>query len=212
MWGCMWTFLNTHGTAVQGVAAVVQALAAIVTVGVTVWLVCITKAYVRTTQDALKIGREQFELYRAQFEREWKPAVHVRAVKEGGAATELEVTNLGRMAVVMTCLHVKFTGQEDGMFFHPIPRPFPLASGKRDTVTILARLEGMVKKLGIAQALEFGEGNTVRPAEISVAIRFDYTALGTTFQTEWFDFTLYVIAGTATDLRQTASSISARGR
>lgn len=169
------------------------------TVGVTVWLVWITRAYTRTTRDVLKTGREQFELYRTQFEREWTPAVHVRAVKDRG--TELEVTNLGRMAVVMTHLHVTFlTNQSDGKFVHPIPRPFPLASGKRDTVTIMARLESMMKKLGIGQELQF-EGNAVAPIQVPVAIRFDYTALGTPHQTDWFNFTLDALSGSAIDLR-----------
>src|SRR5579862_2751056 len=200
MWKCVWSFLDAHGSAVQGIAAIVQAVAAMVTVAVTAWLVVITRGYAQTTRDAMRVGREQFELYRKQFDREWEPAVHIRSVAEQ-TTVELEVTNLGRMAVVVTCLHVKFTGEQDETFTHPIPRPFPLASGNRDTVAILSRLEGMMKKLGVGQTREFGEGRTVRPTEIPLAIRFDYNALGTPHRTEWFNFKLYAVSGIATDLK-----------
>lgn len=127
----VWRFLDAHGPAVQGGAAIIQASAAVVTVFVTVWLVRITRGYAQTAQNALTMSREQFELYGTQFDREWSPDVHVQAVKSEGSSAELEVTNLGRTAVVITRLHIKFTDQEKARYVRDIPRPFPLASGTR---------------------------------------------------------------------------------
>jgi hypothetical protein len=201
MFRSLWHFLETHGVAVQGIAAMVQAAAAAVTVFVTGWLVSITRRYAQTTQDVLKVGRDQLELYREQFEREWKPNLHVRVIKEDGGA-ELEVTNLGRMTVVVTRLYVNFAGRTDGKFDHSIPRPFPLAAGARDTVAIRFRLEGMMKKLKIGHKLDIVEG-TVAPERIPVQIRFEYSALGATHLTDWFSFTAESVGGSIFDLKTT---------
>jgi hypothetical protein len=179
MWNDFRCFLSEHVTAIQGIAAAVQALAAVVSVVITVALVVITRKYTLLTQAALKLGREQFE-------REWTPNLHIRAVLNSNDLSELEVTNLGRMSVVVTKLLIRFPTASPSVIERLIPRPFPLSTGARDSVSIMTRLSESMHKLDL-------DLNTVN--DLPVDIRFDYTALGTPVQTEWFHFSAEIVNG-----------------
>jgi hypothetical protein len=176
------------------VAAWVQAASAMAIVVLTGLLAWTTRRYAQATDQAVKLSREQFE-------REWRPSIHVRVVKEDLHSPELEVTNLGRMAVVVVKFYVRFTDTPKLTEEVAIPRPFPLASGHRDTVTIASRVERIMKKLNIAQPEFPPPGGIVKEMRTNVAIMFDYIALGARHQTQWFNFVLITTMGNVVDLR-----------
>lgn len=178
------------------VASWVQAASAIAIVVLTGLLAWTTSRYAKATDEAVKLSREQFE-------REWRPSVHVRVVREQLGPPELEVTNLGRMAVVVVKFYVRFSDNQQLTEEVTIPRPFPLAGGHRDTVTITSRLERMMEKLNIAQSEFPPPGGLAKETRINVAIMFDYIALGARHRTQWFKFVLITAVGNIVDLRST---------
>jgi hypothetical protein len=192
--------LDAHGTAVQGIAAIVQALAAVIAVVITTWLVFLTRSYTSTIQRALLLGQQQFELYREQFEREWRPSLHLRVVREEGI--ELEVTNLSRMAVVVTRLHIRLLAHPNETFSYPIPRPFPLGSAGVNNLGIVVRLEKAMRRCYALQFQRPSDPKATAPViEVPLSVCLDFTALGHKHQTEWFEFVAEAVLGNLTALK-----------
>jgi hypothetical protein len=162
-------------------APAIQALAALLTFAVTAFLARVTYLYMKATAAALKLSRDQFE-------REWHPDVHVRAAAEASSVF-LEVTNLGRMAIVVTVLHVRFPDVGPQDLVTPISRPFPLASGARDTLP-MSLIEVAMRQARLTNLI----GNT------TVEILLGFAALGTKHDTKWFRFLANVERGMILDL------------
>jgi hypothetical protein len=189
LWPCGATILQQVRNILDLHAAAVQAIAAIVTLFLTGLLAYVTWRYTRATDDSLALGRRQLELSREQFEKQWRPDVHLRAIIDGKDPA-LEVTNLGRMAIVITSLQLRFTDTSHGVLRKPFPRPFPLSAGNRDSLG---------RDL-VNQALDaVGLSDLVGVTSIEMALTF--TALGEYYETAWFRFIATVSRGDVRDLQ-----------
>jgi hypothetical protein len=105
------------------------------------------------------------------------------------------------MAVVVTRLYIRMEAHPNETVMHPIPRPFPLASGARDSVAIKSRLESVLARFGIAQFMRpTTPGVPLSRVKMLLAIRVDYTALETMHESGWFDFIGEAVAGKLLDL------------
>jgi hypothetical protein len=124
------------------------------------------------------------KLARDQFETEWRPGVHIRVINK--PSTDLEFVNLGRMAIVVTTLLVRFPDQDQKIFSYNVD--FVLVAGAGDSLPIENQLLDAMN--AVRQVPESGD-KTVR-----VDLGVDYSALETPYQSAWFQFSLYASRGT----------------
>jgi hypothetical protein len=166
MWPNLWCFLDSHAGGIQAAAAVVTFALTLVLVGATLWAN-------HKTKEALRLTREQFE-------REWRPGVHVRVIDQ--RFTGLEFVNLGRTAIIVTRLFVKFPDHSPAEFSYVLD--FVVPAGGRDSLNGEIQLYDAIKS---SRQLP-DSGSKIVPVDIGVR----YVALDTPHQSRWFKFQLHV--------------------
>jgi hypothetical protein len=93
-------WVSQHSIPFQLIVAYIPLVATIATTILSIVLARATLRYAETTDKSLALAREEFE-------RQWSPELHVKVEKLGSRQTQIVVTNLARISVLLQIVQLR---------------------------------------------------------------------------------------------------------
>ena len=170
--------INSHSIPLFNLVNYIPLAATVVTCVLSVILARATLRYAEATDKSLALAREEFE-------REWSPELHIKLERLSASETQVVVTNLAKISVLLQLLQLRKLSQAV-----PFERCFlndPLVGGMTWTRDI-------GKRLVVCTGPEF---------EGLIAASVTFYSSGRMFRTDWFRFYIEVSEGRIVRLNPT---------